>query len=213
VANYYILMADVVRSRSYQSEAIQQALKSVVVNCNATLTESFMSPLTITLGDEFQGVSASLNDAIETLLFLEDALLQVQPAFKLRYVLVYGEIETSINSEIAYGMLGPGLTLAREILNTKRRGLQRFQLKLRDDLKERNLSMLFRLLELISSRWKEADYELIRAMISNLDNGIVAKSFGKTFSQIWKRKKTLQIEEYITIKELIKSAACDLGRL
>jgi hypothetical protein len=50
-------------------------------------------------------------------------------------------------------------------------------------------------------------------MISNLDNGIVAKSFGKTFSQIWKRKKTLQIEEYITIKELIKSAACDLGRL
>jgi hypothetical protein len=213
VANYYILMADVIRSRSYQSEAIQQALKSVVVNCNATLTESFMSPLTITLGDEFQGVSASLNDAIETLLFLEDALLQVQPAFKLRYVLVYGEIETSINSEIAYGMLGPGLTLAREILNTKRRGLQRFQLKLRDDLKERNLSMLFRLLELISSRWKEADYELIRAMISNLDNGIVAKSFGKTFSQIWKRKKTLQIEEYITIKELIKSAACDLGRL
>jgi hypothetical protein len=151
VANYYILMADVIRSRSYQSEAIQQALKSVVVNCNATLTESFMSPLTITLGDEFQGVSASLNDAIETLLFLEDALLQVQPAFKLRYVLVYGEIETSINSEIAYGMLGPGLTLAREILNTKRRGLQRFQLKLRDDLKERNLSMLFRLLELISS--------------------------------------------------------------
>lgn len=209
MTNYYILMADVVQSRSYQGEAIQRELKGIVNKCNVLLKEVLLSPFTVTLGDEFQGVLASLSDAVESVLLLEDVLLQVQPSFKLRYVLVYGAIETPLNSKIAYGMLGPGLTLAREMLNTKRRGRQRFQLNLSDHPIEQNLRMLFRLLELISSRWKERDHALIRAMIWSTEDQEVAKAFCKTNSQIWKRKKTLEIEEYITIKKLIKNVIND----
>jgi len=67
-----------------------------------------------------------------------------------------------------------------------------------------DLNMLFRLLELLSGHWKEKDYALIRELVWNYDDADVASRFGKTKSQIWKRRKTLQIEEYVTVKELLR---------
>lgn len=203
MSQQFIVMADVIRSRSYDGSDLIGEFARIVEDCNTAYAGAILSPYTITLGDEFQGVAGSLKNAVDSILFLEDRLLAARPAFNLRYVLVYGEIETIINPQIAHGMTGSGLALARELLTIKRRGRRRFQLNLSGLPCEDELNMLFRLLELISGHWKERDYTLIRELACNNDDVDVAAHFGKTKSQIWKRRKTLQIEEYVTIKELI----------
>jgi hypothetical protein len=200
----YIVMADVVRSMSYDGNDLMGEFKRIVDECNYAHKDTLLSPFTITLGDEFQGVAASLRAAVESILFLEDLTLTVQPAFSLRYVLVYGAIDTPINPAIAHGMVGSGLATARELLTKKRRGRPRFQIELGGDSYTEELRMAFRLLELLSTHWKEKDYTLIRELLWNSDDKAVALRFGKTASQIWKRRKTLQIEEYTIAKELLK---------
>lgn len=203
MTQHFIVMADVIRSRSYDGSDLINEFMRIVEECNTAHTGAILSPYTITLGDEFQGVADSLRSAVESILFLEDRLLAARPAFMLRYVIVYGGIDTPINPQIAHGMTGPGLALAREMLTLKRRGRRRFQVNLSDLPCTDDLNMLFRLLELLSGHWKEKDYGLIRELVRNSDDADVASRFGKTKSQIWKRRKTLQIEEYTTVKELI----------
>jgi SatD family (SatD) len=203
MTQHYIVMADIIRSRSYNGSDLMDEFMRIVEECNAAYAGAIMSPYTITLGDEFQGVADSLKSAVDSILYLEDRLLTVHPAFMLRYVIVYGGIDTPINPQIAHGMTGPGLVSARELLTKKRRARRRFQLSLSNFSYTDDLTMLFRLLELLSGHWKEKDYALIRELVWNDNDADVASRFGKTKSQIWKRRKTLQIEEYITVKGLL----------
>lgn len=209
----YIIMADVVSSSSHDGDVLMDEFRRIVNECNETHKEVILSPFTITLGDEFQGVAASLRAAVDSILFLENRILTVHSAFLLRYVLVYGAIDTPINPIIAHGMTGPGLAMAREMLTKKRRGRTRFQLDLGDNPYTEELRMLFRLLELISVHWKEKDYSLIRELMwDNVDSSVAVK-FGKTTSQIWKRRKTLQVEEYTIVKELLKRTVYHCERI
>lgn len=200
---YYIVMADIVRSRSFDGGELLPSFGRLVEECNAAHRGELLSPYTITLGDEFQGVARTLRAAVESILFLEEATLAVKPSFKLRYVILHGGIDTAINPHLAHGMSGPGLTAARDMLSRKRRGRQRFQFHLPDFAREDELRMLFRLLDLLGGHWKEKDFAFIRELVQNNDDPSVAATFGKTRSQVWKRRKTLQIEEYVTVKQLI----------
>lgn len=204
MSNYYILMADVVRSTSYDGNELMPEFKRIVAECNDLFQQTLLSPFTITLGDEFQGIAASLRAAVDAILFLEDRLLVTQPVFSLRYVLLYGAIDTPINPAIAHGMVGSGLASAREMLTTKRRGRPRFQVDLGAMPYSQELQMLFRLLELLSTHWHEKDYRFIHQLLSNSDDKTISSELGKTASQIWKRRKTLQIEEYIITKNILE---------
>ena len=126
MAHYYILMGDIIASRKYKGLQLTQIFESLVSSCNSDLASGILSPYTITLGDEFQGVAKSLKSGIQSIFYFEETILRLGIDFKLRYVLHYGSIETQINREIAYGMRGPGLTKAREILELNRRNRPRF---------------------------------------------------------------------------------------
>lgn len=207
---YHIIMADIVASRSYAGEALLKAFSRLVQSSNDTYEDGILSPYTITLGDEFQGVVESLKVAIDTIFYLEESLLLEMPYFQLRYAVVFGEIDTPLNPLIAHGMTGPGLALARELLTKKQRGKHRFQFKLSHG-HDAELNMLFRLVELLSARWSKKDYGLIREMLCNDEDKSVAEKFGKNRSQIWKRRKNLNIEEYKIIKQLIYRQVSILG--
>jgi CRISPR/Cas system endoribonuclease Cas6 (RAMP superfamily) len=173
--------------------------------------DEIMSPYTITLGDEFQGFVRSLKAAIKTIYFLEETLLEEDISFKLRYVVVFDKIETPINIEIA-GMTGPGLAMAREMLTKKQLGKSRFQFKFSYG-HDFELNMLFRLVESLISCWNKKDYILIKELLCNDDDKSVAEKFTKNRSQVWKRRKTLRIEEYIILKKLIFNQVQILGAL
>lgn len=193
---YHIVMGDVVASSALEARVLRKELKALVSACNDANRKQILSPLTITLGDEFQGVAASLTAAIQLILFLEEQTLKRNLPFRLHYVAHFGNIETAINPDIAYEMLGPGLTRARSILATKMKNRPRFTFAYDDELTANTLNDLFFVLEHISARWHEQDYALIYDMINLDSDREVAEKNGRDRSLVWKRRSTLRISEY-----------------
>lgn len=198
-------MGDVVNSSDYDGEVLSKGLKELVKSTNKKFDKDILSPLTITLGDEFQGILSSVSTGIDLLFHLEEELLITEPDFKLHYVLLLGEIETEINPDIAYEMMGKGLTEARKMLSSKKRSRKRFRFKLQNKEQTEQLSKIFEVLDTIILNWKKEDYPLILDMINNDNNSEVGELHEKNRDQIWKRRKTLMINEYNLLKDFIKT--------
>jgi len=108
---HIILMADIMQSRKGDQNELMSKFKKLTDEVNADNRSSLLSPITITLGDEFQCIPINVSTATAIILQLEEKLIVARASFKLRYVLYEGPIDTPINKDIAYGMLGEGLTI------------------------------------------------------------------------------------------------------
>jgi hypothetical protein len=69
------LLGDVVRSRSSDRSRVHEALLTAIDICNKV--HAPLDPLRVTVGDEVQGVYATLGEAVSVLLRLRDELLGV----------------------------------------------------------------------------------------------------------------------------------------
>ncbi|WP_262507147.1 SatD family protein [Sphingobacterium sp. IITKGP-BTPF85] len=192
--------------RSKNQALLMQNFKETVSKINHDYENSLLSPLTITLGDEFQGLTKDLETALNIIIALEEEIIIQGFDFQLRYVLIYGDIETNINKRIAYEMLGEGLRDARYKLNSMKTNSQRFYIQIGDINLDSLLNNTFLIFENIIDKWNpEKDYNLISAFIKFNDYKIVAEKINKTRSQIWKREKTLNISSYEATKTILKS--------
>lgn len=203
---HFILMSDVIGSGQKNQALLMQKFKETVSKINHDYENSLLSPLTITLGDEFQGLTKDLETALNIIIALEEEIIIQGFDFQLRYVLIYGDIETNINKRIAYEMLGEGLRDARYKLNSMKTNSQRFYIQIGDINLDSLLNNTFLIFENIIDKWNpEKDYNLISAFIKFNDYKIVAEKINKTRSQIWKREKTLNISSYEATKTILKS--------
>lgn len=201
--HYYILMGDVIGSSDFEPETLGKDLKELVRSANDALGDDTLSPFTVTLGDEFQGVTHSLKSGVDTFIYFEEKRLERELSFKLHYVLHYGTIETEINPETSYGMLGEGLREARDLLASKKRGRRRFDFSLQDDKESKQLNRIFEVIDGITKRWKKEDFELILDMIRNDNDQEVGENHGKDRTQIYRRRNTLMINEYCLLRDFI----------
>jgi len=201
--DYIILMADIIGSRTSNQTRLIADFKELVATINEKNKHYLVSPLTITLGDEFQGIIGSIAGAVTIVLDLEEALIRRNAGFKLRYVIVEGLIETPINAEIAYGMMGDGLTRARKYLENIKKEDTRFFIWLKDQAQKNALNNLFIALQDLIGDWNiERDHRLIIAFLEYIDYKRVAMELQKERSLMWKREKTLKINSYFALKEV-----------
>jgi hypothetical protein len=197
-------MADVIGSRKSDQNELIQEFRKVTDNTNASCHRHFLSPITITLGDEFQAVAKNLLSAITIILNLEENIIALNGEFHLRYVLLEGKIETPINPAIAYGMLGSGLTKARETLTGMKKNKSRFHVILQDKALENALQNAFIALQGIIDDWRpDKDYYIVAKFLQNRDYKEVALELNKERSLIWKREKGLKLEEFFALKKVI----------
>jgi hypothetical protein len=201
--NYYILMADIIDSRKKSSKSVMKDFLELVAKINSEYKHCFLSPMTITLGDEFQGVAASLADGIGVILAMEEATIHLNSSFKLRYVLNYGQIDTKINPKIAYGMLGEGLTESRRLLEKNKSKKNRFFVKIHKEELSEKLALVFILYQAIVDSWALRNYPIVKEFLLCDDYKKVANKIKKNISQSWKLEKSLQITEYQAVKQLI----------
>ena len=200
-------MADIVGSSETAGNKLMKDFKKVVNQVNQQQQDLLLSPLTITLGDEFQGIVKDLKSGLESIMKIEEALIQLQLDFKLRYVLHYGSIETPINTEIAHGMLGRGLATAREKLEAlKSEKDSRFFIETGSPKTDALLNNLLFLYQSVLDSWSPKDFGLISAFWEKKDYKKVAEHFGKVNSLMWKRERSLKLKEYHTIKETLALA-------
>ncbi|MCF3649509.1 SatD family protein [Synoicihabitans lomoniglobus] len=210
----FILMADVIASGDHASRPLSTHLKAMVKAVNLHLGKKILSPLTVTLGDEFQGICDSAVAGVGAMLWLEHYLrqkpLRESPSsspYQLRYVLHEGAVETPLNRERAHGMLGPGLTLARRRLEAHRRGAPRIQIALTNETLSRRLQDLFGVLDTLSQDFKVADYALIEGMMKSTDSESLARRFERHRTSIDRRRRTLKIDACLTLERLLLDLA------
>ncbi len=202
----FILMADIIESGKKDSNILMENFKNLINQINTSNSNDILSPLTITLGDEFQGIIKDLPASIRIILNIEENIIHNKFNFKLRYVLNEGEIETPINQKIAYEMLGNGLTEARTKLNNSKNDKYKFSISIQDKLQNDILVDAFKIFENITEKWSiTKDYESVSNFIKFEDYKIVSNMMGKTRSLLWKREKSLNIESYNSIKNIIKN--------
>ncbi len=201
--NYPILMADIINSGKKDSKLLMSQLKEIVrlINNGAQI----LSPLTITLGDEFQGITRSIADGIKTIIEIEEIIIKHQFDLKLRYVLNYGRIDTEINTKAAYEMLGEGLTEARNSLNELKSKDARFLILLGQGMTDTAdiLNKAFIIYQSFIDSWKINDYPIVAEFLKTDDYKIVAEKVNLDKSSAWRRKKSLNMHEYETIKNII----------
>lgn len=195
-------MADIVNSRELDQAEAMVEFKKIVALVNENWEKDILSPLTITLGDEFQGLIKELRSALTIIFALEEGLIMLNAKFKLRYVLYEGTIDTPINLKVAYGMMGDGLTHAREALDASKHSDRRFNVTLKEFKQSQVLNNTLFLYQKLVDNWNHKDYNLIVNFVLFEDYKKVAKELGKDRSLMWKRRRSLRIDEYLSIKEI-----------
>ena len=194
-------MGDIVGSRKKEGAIQMEVFNKLISFLNTNYKDQILSPLTITLGDEFQGVVKNRRAGEEMIIAAEEWLLNKTENIKIRFLLHYGIIETPINPEIAYGMLGKGLTDARDGLNAMKKEKDRFKVSGMED--NDNINDHFILFQSIIDGWSIADRKLVADFLKESDYKKVAEMNKKDASLMWKRERSLKIREYKIIKELI----------
>jgi len=199
----FILMADIINSREFLPEPLMNNFRELSSEISVAFKSNFISPITITLGDEFQCVVKSEKAGIEVILAFEEQIIKLGFNFVLRFVLLQGKIETEINSKVAQGMLGEGFIEARHALQELKRTDNRYFIKLSNPA-YKSLEPLLQIYQYFKDRWDVTkDYPIVAKFLQNLDYGEVAKVLDMNPSQVWKRKKTFKINQYFQIKRAI----------
>lgn len=201
-------MGDIVGSEDYVQNDLQQEFSKLCKSINQHNKTLLVSPLTITLGDEFQGIASNLSSGINLILQTERLRITSGLNFKIRYVLHFGEISTDINKKIAYGMLGTGLSRARQLLDDSKSQHIRFTTDIQSIQLNDTFRQAFSIYQTIIDQWNiSRDAELIASFLKWVDYKAVADEMNKTRSLIWKREKSLMIKEFFAIEKLINFIA------
>ncbi|GAB4234458.1 MAG: hypothetical protein Tsb0034_08080 [Ekhidna sp.] len=196
----FILMADVVNSHDKKGKSLMEHFQVLVKWTNTIYGESIKSPLTITLGDEFQGIVNGAREGLEVILGMEEYIIEEEFDFKLRYVLHEGIVETDINTENAYEMLGPGLTKARTLLGDMKKSPHRFLIKIK---KGDAVNNMMKITQHFIDSWHPKDRSTVSGFLQGHDYKSLARLQGKNESSLWRRKKSLAIDEYLLCKNML----------
>ena len=199
--NYWILMGDVVKSSDSDQIQLQQCFAELISEINNVFFNSLSSPLTITLGDEFQGIINSKTAVAEIVIAIEELKWKQDFPILFRFSVHYGEIETEINPMIAHGMLGQELSFARHQLEEMKKGDDRLKVSGKISNKSEMELSLNLVLELQKS-WKWRDRRIISSYFQSQDYKITAGELKKDVSLMWRRFKSLAFESYEKRKKL-----------
>ena len=100
-------------------------------------------------------------------------------------------------------MYGSGLTKAREALKNVKLSGDNYFISLNQKT-DNQLSLCMKLYQSIKSEWKLSEFEIVSAFLNNNDyKDLKRMGLYKTRSGAWKKGKSLRINEYNIIKQLI----------
>lgn len=206
--SYHVLMGDVTGSSQRNATDVAAMVRTVSAQANTRFADAILSPLTVTLGDEFQGVLGTAADTLKVLFFLRETVFKDNLA-PLHFSWVFGPIDTPINPKIAHEMIGPALTNARKMLTRKDRARPDIQVDLGNPRQTALMNNVLFALSAIAADWKHKDAALITDLIEGVDISAVAKRHGRDTSSVYRRRETLMIAPYLALKD----AATELAAL
>lgn len=200
---YSVIMGDIISSRKADSEIdLYNSFNEVINSFNSNYKELIVSPLTITLGDEFQGLTSSLCNSFIIANMMRINLLKKN--IHMRFSIGTISIDSSlvINIKKSWNLGNSGLANIREILNDKKsKNSYRFNLS-NDEIAEREiitklLNTVGYSMTLIEESWTDKQLEtVLEYKKKNSSKANLALSLGKSRNSLYKNLKAAQIELY-----------------
>lgn len=208
---YVTLMGDLVRSEGNAApDRLHASFNAAIDAQNAAMRDAIASPLTITLGDEFQGLLTSFAQALTAAQTLRLRLLADD--IECRFVIGLVSLHTPLNRKRAWNMMGHGLARARDKLDAKR-AVTLYGFTLDDDpLMETLLDALGAGLTAIERRWTPQQCRYITAMLSGDDVATVARAHAVSIYSIYKVRAAGDYDAYLAQRHALHAAAVDLDR-
>jgi SatD family (SatD) len=199
--SYAILMGDIVKSsKTKDMKALSIAFNKVIHALNLRFKKHIISPLTITLGDEFQGVIDTTEMAFTIVLHANAEL--AKSGVTCRYVVALGEIETKINPKLAWNMMGTGLTLARKELSDKSNSNQ-FRFFLPEQPMTEALNAIGLALTTLENQWTDRQREVVsNTFFSTETRENIAKRLKISRNSL---QKTLRAVDYHVVQSLVQT--------
>ena len=195
-----MVMGDLVHSEHAADIAqLHEAFNEAVEQCNRRYADVLASPLTITLGDEFQGLVTSLNAG-------------ARRGIDCRFVLGLARIETAVNPQQAWNMMGPGLSRSRHKLNEKR-ALCRYGFSLpQEPLLEIALDALGVGLTVIEEGWTQRQLSDIAALLNGQLPAELAEQRQVSVHSIYKVRTSGHFDAYSQQWNAVLELLADLDR-
>ncbi len=206
-----VLMGDIVGSERHRdARALHRRFNAAIDRANRTFADAIVSPLTVTLGDEFQGLLTSLVAAVEVARDIRFELLGED--IDCRFVVGKVEPETDINPERAWNMMGPGFADARARLGEKR-SPNRYRFSIADDaLLETMLEASGASLSAIERNWSAAQREDIARLLNGVTVAEIAEARGVGVQSIYKVRSAGDYALYTTQWNAVHRALAELDR-
>ncbi len=155
---YTVLIGDISRSRQlngmdrYQTQLF---VKSAVVQINEQFQSYIEAPMTITKGDEFQGLIDAPDHAYEIIHALQRMVFPIQ----IRYGLGIGNIYR-MGGILPIEMDGPAFHRANKALMFAKKRKTSIWLISDNEIFDSLVNTIFQLISAIKSRWNERHYKL-----------------------------------------------------
>lgn len=195
---YVALMGDLVDSEGAQSRARLHRLFNAAIDRENERSQGIVSPLTITLGDEFQGLALSFRDALEIAQRIRVRLLTDN--VECRFAIGLVSLASPLNTTNAWNMLGPGLADTRDRLNEKSDdSAYRFFLpSRRDQLLARLMDGIARALTSTERNWTDRQRAIVWGSVVEEESAkVLSEAFGGTSRNIYKLREAARIEAYL----------------
>lgn len=218
------LIADIVASKQIKDrQKVQDILTAILDSVNSQFEEAISSNLTITLGDEFQGIVNTIETSfliidLITLSFELETKKLTGKAVGLRWGIGIGRLSTPIkNRKISIGTDGPAYWHAREAIEAVHQYNDYGQLNEKLATGQSNdayFNSVIRLQNVIRNSWtqsqKETAYAILQSVgYNDFSNQMIKQALAdyldQTFSEqtVSKRIISTHIKQYTHSRELL----------
>lgn len=207
-----VLMGDLVDSeRSASTAELHARFNDTVERHNEIYSGLLLSPLTITLGDEFQGLTNSLVSAVHLAREIRYDLMA--KSIDCRFAVGVFDLQTPLNAEKAWNMMGPGLAGTRAKLNDKRSNNRyRFDI-LGQPVLETMLEASGATLTAIEQSWTDTQRLYIQALLKGATPNEIAKHRNVSVHNIYKVRSSGSFDLYVIQWNAINEALAKLDDL
>lgn len=209
--SFAVLMGDLVGSeRNPDPAMLHKRFNAAIDRQNDVLAGDMVSPLTITLGDEFQGLLSSLVAAAQAAREIRFELLNEN--IDCRFSIGSVNLKTPLNHERAWNMMGPGFASTRERLSEKRSPSRyRFSIP-KDDVFEALLEASGASLTAIERSWSEAQRNDIIKLLAGASVAEVAHARNVSVHNVYKVRNAGEFDLYVIQWDAIHKALTELDR-
>lgn len=206
-----LLMGDIVGSEHALSpDALHRQFNDAIEAANTRHAQDLVSPLTITLGDEFQGLMTSLVGAMHAARDLRLGLMA--QGIDCRFVIGKVTLTTPVNPDRAWNMMGPGFGRAREILNDKKPDVF-YRFSLRDaPVTETLLDAIGAGLSRIEQGWTDRQRSDITALLGGTSPADLAQARGVSVHSVYKVRGSGHYDVYAQHWRAIETALAAYDR-